>query len=67
VPLSEHRARQLVLAEDGFSNKSDEIRAIFCHACDQLGVHWTAAGESNIYVSREADVAKLDEFIGPKR
>jgi hypothetical protein len=50
----------------GFSNKSDDIRGIFCYACDRLGVHWTKAGEKTIYVSRKADVAKLDEFIGPK-
>lgn len=50
-----------------FSNRSDDIRWIFCHACDQLGVHWTKAGKYRIYVSRKADVAKLDTFIGPKR
>jgi hypothetical protein len=50
-----------------FSNLSDDIRAIFCNACDLLGVRWTKSGQRNIYVSRKADVAKLDEFIGPKR
>ena len=49
-----------------FSNLSDDIRSIFCHACDQLGVHWTRSGKRTIYVSRKADVARLDEFIGPK-
>ena len=49
-----------------FSNKSDDIRGIFCYACGQIGVHWTAAGHKTIYVSRKADVARLDEFIGPK-
>jgi hypothetical protein len=51
----------------GFSNRSDDIRRIFCHACKLLGVHWTTAGKRTIYVSRKADVAKLDRFIGPKR
>ena len=50
----------------GFSQASDDIRGIFCYACDELGVHWTKSGERTIYVSRKADVAKLDEFIGPK-
>jgi hypothetical protein len=50
-----------------FSNRSADIRAIFCYGCDQLGVHWTRAGAYRIYVSRKADVAKLDTFIGPKR
>ena len=49
-----------------FSNKSDDIRGIFCYGCDLVGVHWTKSGARTIYVSRKADVAKLDEFIGPK-
>jgi hypothetical protein len=48
-----------------FSNRSDDIRAIFCDACDLLGVHWTTAPRT-VYVSRVRDVALLDEFIGPK-
>jgi hypothetical protein len=50
----------------GFKQVSDDIRNIFCGACDRLGVHWTQA-KTTIYVSRKADVARLDEFIGPKR
>lgn len=50
-----------------FMNKSDGIRSIFCRACEQMGVHWTASGAYTIYVSRKADVARLDEFIGPKQ
>jgi len=52
-------------ARYSFSNYSDDIRAIFCHACDLLGVRWTTAPRT-VYVSRKADVALLDEFIGPK-
>ena len=51
----------------GFMQVSDDIRRIFCDACDLIGVRWTASGKHTIYVSRKADVAKLDEFIGPKR
>jgi len=51
----------------GFTQVSDDIRAIFCDVCDRVGVHWTAAGKRTIYVSRKADVATLDGFIGPKR
>jgi hypothetical protein len=50
-----------------FSQVSEDIRGIFCHACDLLGLRWTRSGERTIYVSRKADVAKLDEFIGPNR
>jgi hypothetical protein len=49
-----------------FAQTSEDIRAIFCHACDLMGLHWTRSGSSKIYVSRKADVARLDEFIGPK-
>lgn len=48
------------------ANKSAGIRTIFCDACDLIGLHWTTAGEKTIYVSRKADVAVLDRFIGPK-
>lgn len=57
----------------GFTNVSTDITSIFCSACDCLGLRWTAAfpkDESaavSIYVSRKADVARLDEFVGPKR
>jgi hypothetical protein len=49
-----------------FKPVSDDIRTIFCEACDRLGLHWTRA-RTTIYISRKADVARLDEFIGPKR
>ena len=49
-----------------FYQVSTDIQEIFCYACDQLGVHWTKSGERTIYVSRKADVATLDTFIGPK-
>jgi hypothetical protein len=50
-----------------FSNKSQDIKEIFCAACDLMGLRWTRSGQKNIYVSRKAYVARLDEFIGPKR
>jgi Homeodomain-like domain len=50
-----------------FRNRSADIRDIFCRACDSLQLRWTAAAPNTIYVSRKADVAALDAFIGPKR
>jgi len=56
-----------------FSNVSTDITSIFCSACDCLGLRWTASFPTNeaaavsIYVSRKDDVARLDEFVGPKR
>ncbi len=57
----------------GFANVSTDITGIFCSACDCLGLRWTDAFPSDesaavsIYVSRKEDVARLDEFVGPKR
>lgn len=48
-----------------FSNRSSDIRDIFCLACDALGVRWTRAPHT-VYVSRKADVAVLDRYVGPK-
>lgn len=56
-----------------FTNVSTDITSIFCSACDCLGLRWTASFPSresaavSIYVSRKADVARLDELVGPKR
>jgi len=49
-----------------FFNKSADIAQIFRSTCERIGVHWTASGPYTTYVSRKADVALLDEFIGPK-
>jgi hypothetical protein len=50
-----------------FTNLSEDIKEIFCLACDRLELHWTVAPPKSVYVSRKADVARLDEFVGPKR
>jgi hypothetical protein len=56
-----------------FSNVSTDVTSIFCSACDCMGLRWTDAFPKSetaavaIYVSRKADVARLDEFVGPKR
>jgi hypothetical protein len=50
-----------------FTNTSTDIRAIFCVACNLLGLRWTTSANRTIYVSRKDDVALLDLFVGPKR
>jgi len=49
-----------------FSNRSDDIRGIFCAACDLLEIEWRVMNRWNISVARRASVARLDEFVGPK-
>jgi hypothetical protein len=50
-----------------FSNVSADIRGIFGRACDQLGVDWRANNRWSLSVARRGSVARLDEFVGPKR
>jgi hypothetical protein len=49
-----------------FTNHSADIRALFCAACDRLGVRWTQSSRWNISVSQRASVALLDRVAGPK-
>lgn len=49
-----------------FSNRSDDIRCLFCAALDNLGIPWTQPSRYVIAIYRKAAVARLDEFVGPK-
>ena len=49
-----------------FSNRSDDIRGLFCAALDDLRIPWTRPRWFEVAVYRKAAVARLDEFIGPK-
>jgi hypothetical protein len=50
-----------------FSNRSENILRIFGAACETIGIHCTRASEKQIAVYTKAAVARLDEFVGPKR
>jgi hypothetical protein len=50
-----------------FSNRSEDIKQIYCESLDALGVRWTRPCAKQIAVYRKASTARLDEFIGPKR
>jgi hypothetical protein len=49
-----------------FSNKSEDIKRLFCESCDAMGIRWTRPSERQIAVYRLASVAILDEFVGSK-
>ena len=49
-----------------FSNRSDDIRTLFCAALDELGIPWTRPSRYQVAVYRKTAVARLDEFVGPK-
>ena len=49
-----------------FSNRSDDIRALFCEYCERLGIRWTQSNPRNISVSHRTSVALLDSFVPAK-
>jgi hypothetical protein len=49
-----------------FSNRSRDILDIFCQACEDFGLSWTQPSVKHVSVARSADVARLDEIVGPK-
>lgn len=49
-----------------FQNESAGIREILTDHLRLLGVHWTYSRDDQIDVNRRADVARLDEFVGPR-
>ncbi len=50
-----------------FSNLSENIKEIFCEACDALDIRWTRPNHKTIAVYRLASAERLDEFVGVKR
>jgi hypothetical protein len=50
-----------------FTQVSDDIRRLFCRSLVQLGVRYTWNDARNVSIARRPDVARLDEFVGPKR
>lgn len=49
-----------------FSNRSEDIKGLFCDALDRLDIPWTRPSYKDIAIYRKAATARLDEFIGPK-
>jgi hypothetical protein len=49
-----------------FSNRSEDIRGLFCATLDDLAIPWTRPSKYHFAVYRKAAVARLDEFVGPK-
>jgi hypothetical protein len=60
-------AKTYPYARYSFSNRSEDIKAIFCEHLDLLGIRWTRPNAWDIAVDRRREVAKLDAFVGPKR
>jgi hypothetical protein len=50
-----------------FTNESADIKRILCDHLDLLDIQWRPVGRRHISIARRASVARLDEFVGPKR
>ncbi len=50
-----------------FSNRSEDIKRLFCEYLDQLGVGWNRPNDTEIQISKATSVARLEDFVGPKR
>jgi hypothetical protein len=49
-----------------FSNRSADIKDIFCRACDVYGVQWRQMNRWTISIAQALDVANVDLVVGPK-
>jgi hypothetical protein len=63
----QHPKRTYEYVRYQFTNRSDDIRRIFCDACDALDIEWRVMNRETISVARRDSVAKLDAFVGRKR
>lgn len=50
-----------------FSNRSEDIKRLYCDSLDRLEIPWTRPSDRDIAVYRKAATARLDQFVGPKR
>jgi hypothetical protein len=62
-----HGTRTYAYPRYNFSNRSDDIRSLFCEYCEQVGVEWRQMNRSDISIARRSSVALMDRHIGPKR
>ena len=50
-----------------FTNRSNDIRALFGEACDLMKIDWRRMNLASLSVARAQSVTRLDELVGPKR
>ncbi len=67
VNTIEHPTKTYVYPRYLFTNLSDDIKRIFCDACDLVGIEWTVMNKKTISIARRESIALMDEFVGPKR
>jgi hypothetical protein len=62
-----HPKKTYVYPRYEFSNLSADIKQIFCRTCDLGGIEWRVMNSKTISIARREAVARMDEFVGPKR
>jgi hypothetical protein len=65
--VANQRVGGKVYARYEFSNRSEDIKRIFCDHLGLLGIGWTRPNAMSIAIARRADVEAPDRFVGPKR
>lgn len=50
-----------------FTNRSEDIKDLFIRTCSLVGVDTRRVGAMNVSVAKRDSVARLNEFLGPKR
>jgi hypothetical protein len=58
--------RTYVYVRYSFSNRSQDIKDLFCEHLERLGIHWTRANRFQIQIARRSSVDRLEELVGPK-
>src|SRR3984885_12049247 len=66
VACERQAGRVRYAARYSFSNRSEDIKALFCDSCDPLEIRWTRPSHKEIAIYRGESVARMDEFVGPK-
>jgi hypothetical protein len=65
-PIRSPKGKSYLYPRYEFANVSEDIKDLFCWACDLLHVEWKVMNAKTISINKRADVAFLDTFIGPK-
>jgi hypothetical protein len=66
VNTIKHPKKTYVYPRYLFSNRSGDIRRLFCDVCDRIGIEWRVMTKYDISIAHRESIALMDEFVGPK-
>lgn len=67
VNTIKHPNKTYVYPRYQFCNVSEDIKQIFCRACELVEIEWRVMNAKTISIARRESVALMDKFVGPKR